>query len=66
LAIRKSALYNRPTAEQKPAPRPRRRVAQAKPQPVAAPAPPPARRFEVELIQGSQRETLNFTEKKSN
>lgn len=61
-AVRKATLYSQPAPPPKPK-APVRRRAEPAVAPAPAPAPAPERRFEVELIQGSQRETLNFKQK---
>lgn len=63
-AIQKRSLYSKP-APPKPPQRPRVIVRAPEPKEAPPPPPPPApRTFTVEVIQGSQTEKVNFTEKK--
>ena len=61
-AVKKASLYYSPVPQKPPAPRRRRLPPAPPPEPPAAQPRPIIRQFEVELIQGSQRETKTFKE----
>ncbi len=59
-AVDKDFLYHGVVAKPAPPPRPRPRTVDPAPPPPPAPVVVPPRKFEVELIQGPKRETLEF------
>ncbi len=65
--VSKASLYKQAQPEAPPPPPVRRAAARTTPKPKVEPEPPPApkpRLFEVELIQGGARQTLQFEEKR--
>ncbi|HSR52794.1 MAG TPA: Flp pilus assembly protein CpaB [Acidobacteriota bacterium] len=68
-AVHKRVLYEGEKKEEPKPPAPKTRLVRSTPRPKPEPkpevvAPPPPQTFEVELITGSKRETLEFQEKK--